>query len=119
MKLTSVMIGSADSSKLVDYYKKVFGSPVMEEEGPWAGWQLGDGWIVVGPHDGVKGSNSEPGRVMFNLESADVKADFNKLRDAGAIVVKQPYAPEGAPDGGLIATLSDPDGNYFQLMSPM
>lgn len=37
---------------------------------------------------------------------------------AGATVVRQPYGPDGAGEG-LIATLSDPDDNYFQLMSPM
>jgi predicted enzyme related to lactoylglutathione lyase len=26
---------------------------------------------------------------------------------------------EGAPAGSFIATFADPDGNYFQLMSPM
>jgi len=35
----------------------------------------------------------------------------------GAVVVKEPYQMDGMP--GWIATLADPDGNYFQLMSPM
>lgn len=117
MKLSSVMIGSANAATLIEYYRKLFGKPAMEEEG-WSGWQIGDGWVVVGPHDQVTGSNPQPGRLMFNLESADVKADFEKLRDAGANVVKEPYSPEGSDDG-LIATLADPDGNYFQLLSPM
>jgi hypothetical protein len=37
-------------------------------------------------------------------------------------VVKEPYDPaEGNPDasGMLISTFSDPDNNYFQVMSPM
>jgi predicted enzyme related to lactoylglutathione lyase len=118
MKLSSVMIGSSNAEGLIEYYKNLLGKPAMEEQG-WAGWQLGDGWIVMGPHDGVNGTNNEPGRVMFNFESADVKGDFEKLRESGAIVVKEPYVPEGAPEGGLVATLGDPDGNYFQLMSPM
>jgi predicted enzyme related to lactoylglutathione lyase len=33
-------------------------------------------------------------------------------------VVQEPYTP-GEGEDGLIATFSDPDGNYFQLMSPM
>jgi len=40
------------------------------------------------------------------------------MRDAGAIVVREPYSFEGFPDS-WIATLADPDGNYFQLMTPM
>jgi predicted enzyme related to lactoylglutathione lyase len=32
--------------------------------------------------------------------------------------VREPYEPGGA-GRGWVATLSDPDGNYFQLTSPM
>lgn len=42
---------------------------------------------------------------------------------SGAKAVKEPYQMGGAPDGGppemSIATFSDPDNNYFQLMSSM
>jgi predicted enzyme related to lactoylglutathione lyase len=50
-----------------------------------------------------------------------VKGDFERLKAAGAEVVREPYSPEGMPEGteAWIATLADPDGNYFQLMSPM
>ena len=79
--------------------------------------------MTVGPHDEVKGKNSAPGRVIWNIQSSDVKGDFAKLKAAGATVVRDPYQPEGGPESGaqemLIATFSDPDNNYFQLMSPM
>ena len=39
------------------------------------------------------------------------------MKAAGAIVVRAPYEFEEA--GSTIATLADPDGNYFQLLSPM
>jgi predicted enzyme related to lactoylglutathione lyase len=119
MKMASVMIGSSDATKMIEYYRKLFGTPTMEQE-DFAGWDVGGGWVVIGPHDGVKGANEQPGRVMWNLDSEDVKADFERLRDAGAIVVKEPYAPEGpGAEEMSIATFSDPDGNYFQLMSSM
>ena len=51
-------------------------------------------------------------------ESEDVKGDFAKFQAAGAIVVREPYNFEQAP-GTWIATLADPDGNYFQLTSPI
>ncbi len=45
------------------------------------------------------------------------------MKAAGAIVVAEPYAFEAPPDATVsnssIATLADPDGNYFQLTSPM
>jgi predicted enzyme related to lactoylglutathione lyase len=39
------------------------------------------------------------------------------MKAAGAIVIREPYTFEGMPDS-VIATLADPDDNYFQLMSP-
>jgi predicted enzyme related to lactoylglutathione lyase len=117
MKLNSVLIGSEDPDRLTEYYTKLFGEPGWNEGG-YTGWQIGDGGVTVGPHDGVKGKNAEPGRVIWNIETPDVKGDFDRLRDAGGTVVREPYRP--AEEAEMwIATFSDPDENYFQLVSPM
>ncbi len=47
-----------------------------------------------------------------------MKGEFQRLKDAGATVVREPYNFEEYPDA-WIATFADPDDNYFQLMSPM
>jgi predicted enzyme related to lactoylglutathione lyase len=111
------LIGSEDPQRLVDYYAKLFGKPGWDEGG-FSGWQLGSGWMTIGPHDQVKGRSTHPGRVIWNLETADVKGDFERLKAAGATVVQEPYRP-GEASEGWIATFSDPDDNYFQLISPM
>jgi predicted enzyme related to lactoylglutathione lyase len=117
MNFNSILIGSADPQRLADYYTKLFGAPAMSDGG-YTGWLLGSGFVTVGPHSEVSGTNAQPGRLIWNIESPDVKGDFERLKAAGAIVVREPYAFEGTP-GSAIATLADPDGNYFQLMSPM
>lgn len=116
MNFNSLLIGSEDPQRLVEYYSRLFGKPAFEDGG-YSGWLIGTGFITVGPHDEVTGKNAHPGRLLWNIESADVAGDFDRLKAAGAIVVREPYNP-GEP-GGLIATFSDPDDNYFQLMSPM
>ena len=103
---------------MTEYYTKLFGKPGMEDSG-YAGWQIGSGWITVGHHDQVKGRNTHPGRLIVNIESADVKGDFAKLKARGAKVVREPYRMEGWPANTWVATLADPDENYFQLVSPM
>ena len=58
--------------------------------------------------------------MIWNIETPDVKGQFAKLKAAGATVVKEPYEAGEAPGQKMwITTLSDPDSNYFQLMSPM
>ena len=117
MNFNNVLIGSEDAPRLAAYYTKLFGKPAWDM-GDYRGWVIGTGAITVGPHDQVHGRNSQPGRLIVNIESADVKADFARLQAAGAIVVREPYEFEGAA-GTWIATLADPDDNYFQLISPM
>jgi predicted enzyme related to lactoylglutathione lyase len=117
MNFNSILIGSADPQGLVDYYTKLFGKPGMEEGG-YTGWQLGSGFFTVGPHDQVTGKNAQPGRLIWNIETPDVKGEFERFKAAGAIVIAEPYSFEGQPDSA-IATFADPDDNYFQLMSPM
>jgi predicted enzyme related to lactoylglutathione lyase len=117
MNFNSILIGSEDAQRLADYYSKLFGKPTMEDGG-YFGWLIGTGFVSVGPHDQVHGKNSQPGRLLWNIETPDVKGEFDRLKAAGAIVVREPYSFEGAPDA-WVATLADPDDNYFQLMSPM
>ncbi len=117
MNLNGILIGSEDPQRLVDYYSKLFGEPGWSEGG-YTGWQIGSGYVTVGPHSEVSGSNDQPGRVIWNIETSDVKGDFGRFQAAGATVIREPYGMDEADDG-RIATFADPDRNYFQLMSPM
>ncbi len=117
MNLNSVLIGSEDPGRLAEYYTKLFGEPGWNDGG-YTGWQLGQGGVTVGPHDQVTGRNPQPGRIIWNIETADVRGEFERLAAAGAGIVREPYRPDEDQDL-WIATLSDPDDNYFQLVSPM
>ena len=117
MNFNSILIGTSDAPRLVDYYTRLFGAPGFQDGG-FSGWQLGSGFVTVGAHDQVSGTNGEPGRLIWNIESADVRGDFDRLKAAGAIVVREPYAFDGGTTVNIV-TLADPDGNYFQLVSPM
>jgi predicted enzyme related to lactoylglutathione lyase len=113
-KFGGVMIGSEDPETLGKFYAGVFDKAADMSDGGFYGWSFGETWFSIGEHSEVKGSAAEPQRVILNLETPEVQAEFERIRDAGATVVKEPYELEGMQ----IATLSDPDGNYFQLMSP-
>jgi predicted enzyme related to lactoylglutathione lyase len=117
MQLNGLLIGSEDPDRLVEYYTKLFGEPAFSGGG-YTVWMIGSGAVTVGPHSEVHGKNPQPGRLIWNVETSDVQAEFDRLRAAGAIVVREPYTFEEEP-GSWIATLADPDDNYFQLMTPM
>ncbi len=117
MDFNSMLIGSEDPQRLVDYYTKLLGEPTFSDES-YTGWQVGSGFVTIGPHSEVKGRNPSPGRIIWNIETPDVDEIFERMKAAGGIVVAEPYGFEQAP-GSKIATFEDPDGNYFQLMTPM
>jgi predicted enzyme related to lactoylglutathione lyase len=118
MNLNSILIGSEDPKRLAEYYTRLFGEPSWNEGG-YIGWLIGTGAVTVGPHDQVKGKNTQPGRLIWNIESPDVKADFERFKAGGATVVAEPYSLGVGSTEAWIATFSDPDDNYFQLTSPI
>ena len=118
MNLNSILIGSEDPKRLAEFYTKLFGEPGWAME-PYVGWQLGQGYLTVGPHDQVHGANGEPGRLIWNIETPDVQGEFERLAAAGATVIQAPYTMGEGDEAGTLCTFADPDGNYFQLASPM
>jgi predicted enzyme related to lactoylglutathione lyase len=118
VNFNGVLIGSEDPKRLAEYYTRLFGKPMFDDSG-YTGWQIGSAGMTVGPHSEIHGRNGEPGRIIWNIETPDVRGDFDRMKAAGAVIVREPYTMDGAPPDSFIATLEDPDGNYFQLMSPM
>ncbi|MEK6751876.1 MAG: VOC family protein [Chloroflexota bacterium] len=117
LDLNSVMLGSMQPLVLAAFYEKVFGKPadMADQENGFWGWQVGNGFVGILTHSEMNGNAKEPGRVMINFATPQVKEEFERIKALGGAVIKEPYEM----GGGFIATLADPDGNYFQLMNPM
>lgn len=119
LKFNSILLFSEKPQELTEFYKKVFDVKPAFEDGGYCGFQLGQGMFVIGPHDKIHGENKTPERVLFNFETEDVKGEFERIKGLDAKVIKEPYDPSGEDSEMSIATFADPDGNYFQLTSPM
>jgi predicted enzyme related to lactoylglutathione lyase len=117
LNFNSVMIGTKQLKPLAAFYEKVFGKPadMVNSEQGFYGWQLGSGFFSVLEHSKMEGKAKDAGRVLLNFETAQVKEEFARIRTLGAQVIREPYEM----GGGWIATMADPDGNYFQLITPM
>jgi predicted enzyme related to lactoylglutathione lyase len=117
LNLNSVMIGTKQTKTLVAFYEKVLGKPaeMADEANGFYGWQVGSSYFGILDHSEMGGMTKDPGRIMLNFETSQVKEEFDRIKGLGAKVIREPYQLEGS----WIATLADPDGNYFQLMNPM
>jgi len=117
LNLNAVVIGTTQPEVMVEFYIKVFGKPadmVDQDNGFW-GWQLGGAYLGILNHSEMTGNAKDPGRVLINFETPEVKEEFTRIKSLGATVAHTPYEM----GQGWVATLIDPDGNYFQLISPM
>lgn len=117
LNLNSIMIGTKQPEVLAAFYESVLGMPpgmVDKEHGFW-GWQVGSMYFSILEHSEMGGRAKDPGRVLLNFETGHVREDFERITAGGAEVIREPYEM----GGGWIATLADPDGNYFQLVTPM
>jgi predicted enzyme related to lactoylglutathione lyase len=116
LNLNSVMIGTTKVKEMAEFYEAVFEKKADMVDGGWHGWSVGSAFFSVGEHSEMTGEAKDAGRVMFNFETKEVKSEFERIsKITGAKTVKEPYE---MGEGMMIATLADPDGNYFQLMSP-
>jgi predicted enzyme related to lactoylglutathione lyase len=117
LDLNSVMIGSKHPKVLAAFYEKVIGKPpdMTDAEHGFFGWQVGKGNLAVLEHSEMGGMAKDPGRLLLNFETTQVQEEFERIKTLGGTVVRAPYQIGEA----WIATLADPDGNYFQLVSPM
>ena len=114
LNFNSILLFSDNPKKLADFYQKIFTRAADWEDGDWYGWQVGSCHLTIGEHSEVKGKAKEPQRIIINFETKEVKKEFARIKKLGTKVIKDPYQMESM----WIATFADPDGNYFQLMTP-
>ena len=119
LNLNSIMLGTHQVEVMATFYEEVFGRPADMQDGGWYGWQVGNGFLTIGEHSEVKEKAKEPQRIIMNFETGEVEEEFDRIKEIkGAEVIKEPYGMGEGDEIALIATFADPDGNYFQLMTP-
>lgn len=116
LNLNSIMVGTSQIEVMAKFYEEVIGKPADMIEKDWYGWSAGNTFLGIGAHSEIKeGEAKEPQRIILNFETSEVEQEFKRISEIkGVKVIKEPYDMGGA----LIATFADPDGNYFQLMTP-
>ena len=107
--LSSLLLGSTDPARLRDWYRRAFAARPGEDEEVL---DLGDVVLIVEPRDDVAPTNPEPGRFIVNFAVDDIEATAEHLRTLDVDWLVEPE------DRGIgkFATLTDPDGNYVQLI---
>lgn len=100
---------------MASFYRDTLGMVPHSDRAGFINFEWGAFRLTIAVHDGVSGPTTDPGRVMINLEVADIDATHTRLVEAGVTFIRPPEAESW---GGRIATFSDPDGNVLQLLQP-
>ena len=108
----TLMVGTNQPDALAQFYGDVLGLERMPQFRDPV-YAAAGGYIRILDHSEVSGPTQEPARMQINLFVDDVAAEFARIAEHGAPVLR---APSRERWGGLVATLCDPDGNYVQLL---
>lgn len=129
LNFNSILLFSENPDDLSEFYAKLFDKKPDWDMGGYKGFKVGECFLNIGPHDEVSGASEDPNRIMFNFETKDFQNEVKRVKKLGADVIKDAYQPgkddgEEMEDGDMgmdmwIATFADPDGNYFQIVTPM
>lgn len=114
-KFAGASIWSEDLNNLLPFYRDVLGLRVVQESERFVVLGADDvdsPALGLGSHSEVHGRNSDPARHMVGLESDDLAADWQRLKEAGVEFIEDPTE---YGDDMSIATLKDPEGNLVQL----
>lgn len=107
-----INITSEHAERLGAWYRDVLKLPQAPEMGEFA-FRAGPLELIIDGHSQTRGQTAEPSRVLLNLFVADIHAEHQRLSEAGVAFIRP---PEQEPWGGIIATMTDPDGNYVQIV---
>ncbi|TXI33656.1 MAG: hypothetical protein E6Q58_02435 [Niabella sp.] len=113
----ATLIWSEDYKKLSDWYIEKLGLHIIEEidhpDDTGIGLAVGDSYLWIGQHSGVKGKNIDSFRHMFNITVDSVSKTYETLKLRGVEFIAEPFK---APTfDSYFATFKDFDGNIIQL----
>lgn len=111
--VVGVILWTDDVERLAAFYRDVLDLTPHSVTPDFVAFSLGDVRLSIGRHDGVRGTASDPFRVMVNLGVRDIQQVVARLKDRGVAFIRE---PEQERWGGWVATFSDPDGNMLQLL---
>lgn len=116
--MESVLLFSENAKKLAGFYRDVVGlkvdfEGVMEKNEEIYSFALKNCYLNILDHSEIHGKAKDPKRFIINFEVDDIEKEVKRLKRKKVKVVQDIYHVEGY---GFIATLTDIDGNLFQLV---
>lgn len=113
MELTGVLISTSElrHAAMREFYVETLGLVPRSDRPGFVNFDFGHSRLTIAVHDAVEGPAIDPARVMVNLRTGNITAAVARC-DSDRVI----RWPEKEKWGGMVATVTDPDGNYIQFL---
>ena len=118
--ISTILIWSENYKALADWYQTTFDLKITEaltypdDTGILFEFPSGGPWLWIGQHSQVKGKNTDPCRIMFNISVNSVSEAYEYLLQKDVKFLATPFlSPSGE---SYFATMYDIDGNLVQII---
>src|SRR5579859_4103213 len=100
LNLNSIMIGTKQLKAMATFYENVLGKPadMSDDASGFFGWQVGSTFVGLLDHSEMSGKAKDPGRMMINFETAQVKEEFERVKAIAGLLSENRIKRAG---GGL------------------
>jgi predicted enzyme related to lactoylglutathione lyase len=110
--LGSILLASTDPERLRAWYAAALSPDEESTVDQDRLLKFGDFYVLIDSRSDITDKNPEPGRMILNFDVDDARAVAARLDEMGVSWV----AALEDRDGSLFATVTDPDGNYVQII---
>jgi catechol 2,3-dioxygenase-like lactoylglutathione lyase family enzyme len=113
MELTGVLVSTSSERfpKMRDFYVETMGLTPRSDRPGFVNFDFGHSRLTIALHGSVEGPATDPLRVMINLRTDDVERAVRRCDPRSVL-----RWPEREKWGGVVATVTDPDGNVVQFL---
>ena len=110
--LDSMLLASTDPDRLHAWYAGALAPEEDTKVDQYRVLKFGSFHLLIDRRDDIGHRNPEPARVIVNFDVPDARAIAARMDELGTTWV----AELEDRDGSLFATVTDPDGNYVQII---
>jgi predicted enzyme related to lactoylglutathione lyase len=110
--IVHIEIPASNNAEAANFYQKLFGWKIeVDEKMNYTMWEP-----ELGPGGGFSplGENVKPGDVLIYVDSADIEADLQQVKELGGAVVSPKMEIPGV---GWFGIFKDPTGNTIALFT--
>ncbi|TYS10885.1 VOC family protein [Bacillus subtilis] len=113
----------SDSKRAIHFYQDILGLPIRAEHGTYIEFETGSAILALNTRESAREitpldipDTSASNTFEIGFVTENVEAVMKRVREQGVTIIGEPKVK---PWGQMVAYISDPDGHYIEICSPV